>query len=196
MKLKTTVAAVLVALAAAQPALADRYRGPAYYKPRPAGYTVVRVADARPGPGDVVYARVIDAAPIVRHVTVTTPRRECWDETVYREPNRGTGAVIAGGIIGGAVGHQFGSGRGKDGATLLGALVGSTVAHNVVQRQPYDAVADTVQRCEVHDEVHQEERIEGYNVTYEYNGQRYVTRTREDPGHDIAVRVSVTPAGY
>ena len=194
MKLKTTVAAVLVALAAAQPAFADRYHGPSYYTPRPAGYKVVRVADS--GPGDIVYARVVDVAPIVRHVTVSTPQRECWDETVYREPNRGTGAVIAGGIIGGAVGHQFGSGRGKDGATLLGALVGSTVAHNVVQRQPYEPVADTVQRCEVHDEVHEEERIEGYNVTYEYDGQRYTTRTREHPGRDIAVRVTVTPAGY
>jgi len=67
MNLKPTVAAVLVALAA-QPALADRYKGYSYYTPRPA-YRVVRVAD--PGyRGNVVYARVIDVAPIVRHVTV------------------------------------------------------------------------------------------------------------------------------
>jgi hypothetical protein len=32
-------------------------------------------------------------------------------------------------------------------------------------------------------------------VTYEYGGQRYMTRTREDPGNEIAVRVSVRPVG-
>jgi hypothetical protein len=57
MNLKPTVAAVLVALAA-QPALADRYKGYSYYTPRPA-YTVVRVADSGYR-GDVVYARVVE----------------------------------------------------------------------------------------------------------------------------------------
>lgn len=189
MKLAPIVAASLVALGA-QPALADRYKGYPYYSPRPA---VVRVADAGYS-SDVVYARVVDSAPIVRHVTVTTPRRECWDETVYHERPNGTGAVIAGGILGGLFGHQFGHGDGNDVATVAGAVVGSTVAHNVVQ-QNVGAYPQTVQRCEEHNETHEEERIEGYNVTYEYNGQRYVTRTREQPGSEIAVRVSVTPVG-
>jgi uncharacterized protein YcfJ len=191
MNLKPTVAAVLVALAA-QPALADRYKGYSYYTPRPA-YAVVRVAD--PGyRGDVVYARVVDVAPIVRHVTVSTPRRECWDETVYHDKPNGTGAIIAGGILGGIFGHQFGHGDGNDAATLAGAVVGSTVAHNVVQ-QNAAAYPQTVQRCEIQNDTHEEERIEGYNVTYEYDGQRYMTRTREHPGNEIAVRVSVTPVG-
>jgi uncharacterized protein YcfJ len=193
MTLKPTVAAVLVALAA-QPALADRYQS--YYSPRPA-YTTVRVADQRYG-RDVIYARVISADPIVRHVTVSTPHRECWDETVYRDkPGNGVGAVLAGGLLGAAFGHQFGSGSGNDAATVAGAVVGSTVAHNVVSKNRYDgAYPETVQRCETTSDLHEEERIEGYNVTYEYNGQRYMTRTREDPGNEIAVRVSVTPVGY
>ena len=187
MNLKPTVAAVLVALAA-QPALADRYKGYPYFAPRPA---YVRVADVA-YPSEVVYARVVDAAPIVRHITVATPRRECRDETVYQERPNGTGAIIAGGILGGIFGHQFGHGDGNDAATLAGAVVGSTVAHNVVQ-QNAAAYPQTVQRCEVYEDTHQEERIEGYSVTYEYNGQRYMTRTRERPGDEIAVRVSVTP---
>lgn len=194
MTLKPTVAAVLVALAA-QPALADRYQS--YYSPRPA-YTTVRVADQRYG-RDVVYARVISADPIVRHVTVTTPHRECWDETVYRDrPNgNGVGAVLAGGILGAAFGHQFGHGSGNDAATVAGAVVGSTVAHNVVSKNRYDdEYPETVQRCETTNEQHEEERIEGYNVTYEYDGHRYMTRTQRDPGNEIAVRVSVTPVGY
>jgi uncharacterized protein YcfJ len=189
MKLKPMVAASLVVLVA-QPALADRYKGYSYYSPRPAN-AVVRVADAG-YQSDVVYARVVDSAPIVRHVSVTTPRRECWDETVYHDKPNGTGAIVAGGILGGIFGHQFGSGHGNDAATVLGAVTGSAIANHVVQTN-YAAYPQTVQRCEEHNETHEEERIEGYNVTYEYNGQRYVTRTREQPGSEIAVRVSVTP---
>jgi uncharacterized protein YcfJ len=185
MKLETTAAALVAALVA-QPALADRHYGSSHYYSPPPAYRAVRVAetgyrDYRPAPG-VVYAQVVDVQPIVRHVTVSVPRRECWDETVYRQPNRGTGAVVAGGIIGGTVGHQFGSGRGNDAMTLVGALVGSAVAHNVVQRNAQPAYAETVQRCETRSELHEEERIEGYNVTYEYDGQRYRTRMREHPG--------------
>ena len=29
------------------------------------------------------YARVIQAEPIIRYVTVTTPIQECWDDTEY-----------------------------------------------------------------------------------------------------------------
>jgi uncharacterized protein YcfJ len=192
MKLKPTVVAVLGALTA-QPALADRYQS--YYSPRPA---YVRVADQRYSRSDVVYARVLSADPIVRHVTVSTPHRECWDETVYRDrPGNGVGAVLAGGLLGAAFGHQFGSGSGNDAATVAGAVVGSTVAHNVVSRNRYDdAYPETVQRCETTSELHEEERIEGYNVTYEYDGHRYMTRTRQDPGREIAVRVSVRPVEY
>ena len=185
MNTKPVVAAVLVALAA-QPAFADRYKG--YYSPAPV-YKPVRVADA-----GVVYARVLSADPIVRHVTVTTPREECWDETVYHEKPKGTGAIIAGGILGGIFGHQFGSGHGNDAATVVGAVTGSAIANHVVQTN-YEAYPQTVQRCETRTEAHEEERIEGYNVTYEYGGQRYMTRTREDPGNEIAVRVSVRPVG-
>jgi uncharacterized protein YcfJ len=103
-----------------------------------------------------------------------------------------TGPARSCGRSGGIFGHQFGHGDGNDAATLAGAVVGSTVAHNVVQQND-GAYPQTVQRCEVHEDTHEEERIEGYNVTYEYNGQRYVTRTRERPGDEIAVRVSVTP---
>ena len=38
------------------------------------------------------------------------------------------------------------------------------------------------------------ERIEGYDVTYEYAGREYVTRMPYDPGERIRVRVDVTPA--
>ena len=42
-------------------------------------------------------------------------------------------------------------------------------------------------------EVHEEERLAGYSVTYVYAGETYTTRRRRDPGDSIRVRVSVRP---
>src|SRR5690606_31975444 len=71
---------------------------------------------------DYDYAPVTRVEPIVRQVRVQSPRQECWDEVRYvqdrphiSEPSVG-GRTLLGGIIGGVIGHQFGSGRGRDAA--------------------------------------------------------------------------------
>ncbi len=68
------------------------------------------------------YAQVVSATPIKE--TVKTPRQECRNVTVtHRRPvqdeNRITGSVL-GAVAGGVIGHQFGGGRGKDVATVVG----------------------------------------------------------------------------
>ena len=37
------------------------------------------------GRAEYDYARVVDVDPIYRHVRVSMPRRECWNETRYEE---------------------------------------------------------------------------------------------------------------
>ncbi|MEM9058317.1 MAG: glycine zipper 2TM domain-containing protein, partial [Pseudomonadota bacterium] len=149
---------------------------------------------------DIAFARVVDVEPIVRYVTVTTPRRECWDEEIavqtrYRD-RRGSGvATIAGGVIGAVVGHQIGDGRGRDAATVVGTLVGSAIGRDLSRdrQERYGPVRyETVTHCSTVDEVRREERIDGYRVTYVYNGREYTTRMNEHPGNDIRLRVSVT----
>lgn len=156
------------------------------------------------GHSDFVYARVVDVEPIVRLVTVQRPRQECWDEVVYVPENRRVGVAgptLAGGLIGGAIGRQFGSGSGRDAMTLIGALAGSAVASERAARnrayagQP-TARATTVERCEVSTERFTEERIEGYWVTYQYRGRRHTIRTYEPPGERVRLRVSAVPVGY
>jgi uncharacterized protein YcfJ len=39
------------------------------------------------------------------------------------------------------------------------------------------------------------EQVVGYDVTYEYNGRTYSTRTDAHPGDRIQVAVSVAPVG-
>jgi len=117
---------------------------------------------------------------------------------VVRGGGRSTGAgAVVGGIVGGVLGHQIGSGRGNDAATAAGALIGANHAAansyrsgRVVERE----VIET--RCETVRDARYESRLEGYDVTYRYQGRLYQTRTNYDPGKRIRVRVEVTPARW
>jgi uncharacterized protein YcfJ len=147
------------------------------------------------------YAPVVRSEPIVRQVRVETPRRECWDDvrTVQSNPHISDpgvgGRTLLGGIIGGVIGHQFGSGRGNDAATVAGAAIGAGVGYDSARRVAGTSTTqEVVQRCEVRYEDQYEERIDGYRVTYEYNGREYTTRMPYDPGSKIRVRVAVAPA--
>jgi uncharacterized protein YcfJ len=145
------------------------------------------------------YARVVDVDPIVRRVRVETPRRECWDEVrqVTSRPHISDPAVggrtLLGAAIGGVIGHQFGSGRGRDAATIAGAVIGANVGYDSAAKRAYTH-EEVVQRCDVRYEHGYEERIESYRVTYEVNGRHYTTQLPYDPGDRIRVRVAVSPA--
>jgi uncharacterized protein YcfJ len=209
---KMVVGLVAAALAAASAgALAqDRYD-------RPNGYDQGRYDqdrydrdryDDRPGSYDGAYdfARVVDVQPLVTRVRVTTPQRECWDETRYDErgygngplPRSSAGGAVLGAVIGGVLGHQIGSGRGRDAATAAGAVIGAAVGSKQAQRRGgYAAVPPReyqVQRCETRYRESWEERTDGYRVTYVYNGRRQVTELPYRPGDRIRVRVDVSPA--
>lgn len=151
-------------------------------------------------PGDYVYAKVVDVQPIVRYVTVNRPRQECWDEVVYSEPRRGVaGPALAGGIIGGAIGRQFGGGSGRDALTVAGALAGSAIAADRAARNRAGsgpARATSVERCQVIDQRYTEERVDGYRVTYKYRGRHHTMITPERPGSRVRLRVSAVPVGY
>jgi len=168
----------------------------------------------RPNVPEYDYARVVHVDPIVRQVRVSEPRRECWNETRYEEvrndrqyePVRGSaGSMILGGIIGAALGNQIGSGDGRRAATVAGAIIGSAVGHDAAARREARkgyAYADQdyresrpyeVERCKVFYEASDEERVEGYRVTYVYNGHEHTTRLPYDPGDRIRVRVDIQP---
>lgn len=150
------------------------------------------------------YAKVISAQPIVRYVSVTTPERVCWEEmqyyTVDRRARHTGGSALLGALIGGVVGHQFGSGRGNDVATVAGTLIGAAIGTGASyarhgNNHGVERHARPVERCKTTYRKHQEERVDGYKVTYRYNGQKYVTQMPYDPGQKIRVRVDVRPAG-
>jgi len=152
---------------------------------------------------DAEYARVVDVDPIVRRVRVSAPEQECWTEEQAtpsgpaRSEVRGT---LIGGLIGAAVGHQMG--RHYDvgpaaivGGSLIGAAIGNGVGAGKAERNgEYVPVRyRDVERCEVSYRDTWEERIDGYDVTYVYNGRKYTTVMPYDPGKRIRVDVNVRP---
>ncbi len=148
------------------------------------------------------YAKVLRVEPQIRHIRVATPRRECYQEEVpVYESERGYRSAtptILGGIIGGVVGHTMGQGNGKSVATVAGTVLGGSIGRDIgYQNNPprsggYTRYA-TRDNCRVVNNYAEEERIEGYRVTYVYNGVEYVTHTNHDPGKRIRVRVMVQP---
>lgn len=147
------------------------------------------------------YAEVVNVRPIYRDVSVERPIRECWQETVTRRVDHGrhsnAASALVGSVIGGVIGHQFGSGRGNDAATVAGALIGAAVGSESARGRGgrhVETESYPIERCDTRIETTTETRIDGYDVTYVYNGQRMRTRMNRDPGRQIKVRVSVAPA--
>lgn len=150
------------------------------------------------GGGFFDYADVVRVEPLVRVVRVNEPREECWDEEVpvYRSEYRSATPMILGGILGGVVGSTMGKGDGKTAATVAGTVLGGSVGRDVgaahARPPAYDTVVET--RCRQVSDYREEERVEGYDVTYRYQGEEYTTRMPHDPGKRIRVHVSVEPA--
>jgi uncharacterized protein YcfJ len=117
------------------------------------------------------------------------------------------GSMILGGLIGAAIGHQIGNQQSRRTGAIAGAIIGTAIGNEAAQRRGSygssngndygreELRAVDSQRCEVRNEEHVEERIDGYRVTYRYNDRTYTTRTARDPGAQIRVRVSVSPLG-
>ena len=167
--------------------------------------TLVNAGNALANPSKAdsfaIEAPVVNVEPLVRVVQVTVPQEVCWEEPVRYQTRNGyqshTPKVI-GGIIGGVVGNQFGKGSGNTVMTAAGALLGASIGRDVAyERSRNQATQVRYERvCEIEQVTHQEERSDGYRVTYEYAGQEFVTYSKVDPGPYIRVRVRLEPLAY
>ncbi len=160
---------------------------------------VSSIASAEYSQGTIDEATVLSADPVYRTVRINQPTEQCWDEKVATPARSGYKShtpKILGAIIGAAVGNEFGSGRGRDLATAAGAVLGGSIGRDAQanHRSKHHQGGYTYQkRCEVVDSYHTEERLDGYDVTYRYNGQVGSTFTKHDPGSTIRVSVNVVP---
>jgi uncharacterized protein YcfJ len=147
----------------------------------------VGAAGAAPAAFAADYATVISSTPVTASVPVR--QQMCSDSQQIVQPApSGAGAVI-GAIAGGVLGNSVGGGFGRAAATGIGAVAGSVIG-NQIEADGQPATAVPVRRCQT--ATRYENRVVGYDVMYEYAGQRYSTRMARDPGQRFAV--SVQPA--
>lgn len=131
--------------------------------------------------------------------SVPVDRQVCETRSVQQQvqpaQQQGYGGTILGTVIGGVLGSQVGGGNGRLAATAVGAGIGAAIGNNS-DRQTAPAPAQyanvPVQQC--HLETVYESQKRGYLVAYEYQGRQYSAITQTDPGRQIRVHVSVTPA--
>ncbi len=130
------------------------------------------------------YATVVSSAPV--NVPMTVAQRVCSNERqVVPAQQTGAGAVL-GLIAGGVIGNTIGGGSGRALATGVGAMAGAVVGNQIEANTAVAAGTEVpVQRCQVVNTSQQ--RTVGYDVMYEYQGQRYSTRVDHDPGSRVEV---------
>ena len=75
-------------------------------------------------------------------------------------------------------------------ATALGVIGGALLGNQVEAGRPG---YQNVQRCRT--ETYYDNRVVGYDVTYEYAGRSYTTRTQTDPGQWIPITVQPAVPG-
>jgi uncharacterized protein YcfJ len=130
-------------------------------------------------------ARVISSIQVIQQVAV--PRQVCSQETVAVQGQKSGAGAVMGAIAGGVIGNQIGNGSGRAAATGLG-VIGGAILGDRIEGSPAPQT-QTVQNCR--NETVYENKVVGYNVTYEYAGKQYMVQMPRDPG--ATVRVNVTP---
>ncbi len=137
---------------------------------------------------NVSYGQVIEAVPIYQNVSIPEERQVCdrrrHDNYHNQRKNNKTGSTLLGGIIGGAIGNKFGRGRGRDASTALGVLIGASIGANKQNSNQRNS-------CYIETYYHNEQRMVGYDVTYEYKGEMYQTQMQDHPGDRVRLRVNV-----
>lgn len=154
------------------------------------GGRALPVAAVGPGPR---YARVVGVEP-VRESVGGPPHQVCHDQVVTqtappRDQHQIAGTAI-GAVLGGVLGHQVGSGKGRTLATVAGAVGGGYAGNRIEASRQHDQVTSTVQRrCSMVSD--RGSKVIAYDVRYEYNGAVRTTRMDHDPGSRVQVQEGV-----
>lgn len=121
-------------------------------------------------------AEVVEVRPVQTQSTRNQTREVC---SRGRSGLRGRAGQILGGVAGGFAGSEFGSGSGRDLATVAGAVLGSELGRRYVD--------DRSRNCHTVNIEQSVESVGGYDVIYAQDGRLWRTRRAEHPGASITV---------
>lgn len=110
-------------------------------------------------------------------------------------------AAVLGGIVGAALGSKVGGGSARYATAAVGSMVGGMAGREIYEntqrnRQPKRTrvtVCDPISEGDNARYQTASNEVTAYNVTYDYAGRQYTTRTNYHPGDRIRVRVDVRP---
>jgi uncharacterized protein YcfJ len=134
------------------------------------------------------YADVLGVEEITE--TVTTPREVCEDVPVTRQKpvqdqHRVVGTVT-GALLGGVLGNQIGSGKGKKIATVAGAAAGGYAGNKVQESMQANDTYTTMERnCTTVTDSNV--KVIGYDVSYRIGDEDGKVRMDHNPGDRIKV---------
>ncbi|SDY69432.1 Uncharacterized conserved protein YcfJ, contains glycine zipper 2TM domain [Lysobacter sp. yr284] len=113
-----------------------------------------------------------------------------------------TAATVVGGIVGAVLGSKVGGGSARYATSAIGSMVGGMAGRSIYEqskRSQEPPRTGTVRVCDpvpangYGNSYANERSVSAYDVTYEYAGKTYRTRTDHNPGDRIRVRVDVRP---
>ncbi len=110
-----------------------------------------------------------------------------WNTRKPRAASRTSAAPWWRAILGGVLGHQVGSGRGNDVATVGGAIAGGAIGSNVGR----DGGTRDVQRCDTA----RQGNPAYWDVTYDFRGIQHRVQMSAPPGGTVAVNENGEPRG-
>ena len=133
-------------------------------------------------------------------------QRDPYQHDPYRDARRDENgrmvATVLGGIAGAVLGSKVGDGSGRYIGTAVGSMVGGMAGRGIYDsnRRARDARDGYVTVCDPEPYAGSypggyagDRAVSEYDVTYEYAGRHYTTRTDYHPGDRIRVRVDVRP---
>jgi uncharacterized protein YcfJ len=140
--------------------------------------------DTRPRRGE---NRLYEADVVAVRAVFGDPKQRCWVEAEQVvQPFAPDPSMLAGTVLGGVIGHQFGGGRGKDLATIGGAVAGAAVGANIaaVNGRPGQVlVTRNVKKC-----VDEPNTTPAYwDVTYVFRGREHHVQMLNQPGRYLTV---------
>jgi uncharacterized protein YcfJ len=117
----------------------------------------------------------------------------------YGSGTGATAATVIGGIVGAVVGSKVGGGSARYATSAIGSMVGGMAGRQIYEQTQRNRAANqrvgVARACDpvpVGD-YESGRGVSTYDVTYEYGGRNYTTRTSYHPGDRIRVRVDVRP---
>ena len=128
--------------------------------------------------------RVLSRTAVYQQVAV--PRQVCSQNQVAVPAQKSGAGALMGAVAGGAVGNAIGDGTGRALATMVGVIGGTMLGDKIEGAPP--AQIQSQQTC-VTQTVY-ENRLVGYNVTYEYAGKQYTVQLPQDPGPTLPLQVT------